>query len=233
MIYTYSKTGIYHKEQKQENQDAVYLEENKNSRFTMMFQADGVGSCINGKRGAQIACLQASNVLSGNEDAFFCFDSRKTSYLVLEQVVCGIRQEAKKYGYIPESYSSTLMFCCVDRMLRRALLFNLGDGAICSISKGICSYLIPPGRVLDHPCLCPQTMTADAFKAASVRTVDLEKETAIFMSTDGLLHEMKNESHGKFLQDKLRNNDYYVLEKTLDLIPNTDDISFTVYCMED
>lgn len=209
------------------------MKESKNGRFAMLLQADGVSSCINGKRGAQIACLQADGVLSGNEEAFFHFDSRKTSYLVLEQVVCEIRREAKRYGYIPESYASTLMFCCIDRMLRKALLFNLGDGAVCGISKGRCSYLIPPDRASDNPCLCPQTMTEDAFKSASVKTVDLEKDIVIFMSTDGLLHEMRNESYGKFIRDKVRNNDYYVLEKALGLIPNMDDISFMAYCMED
>lgn len=233
MIFTYSKKGIYHEEQKLESQDTVYVKENINDRFAMMFQADGVSSCINGKKGAQIACLQAACVLSGNEEAFFRFSSRKTAYLVLEQVVCEIRREAKRYGYIPESYASTLMFCCVDRMLRRALLFNLGDGAVCSISRGRCSYLIPPDRAWGNPCLCPQTMTEGAFKDASVKTVDLEKETVIFMSTDGLLQEMRNKSYGKFVRDKIRSNDYHVLEKALGLIPNMDDISFTAYCMED
>lgn len=209
------------------------MKENKNSRFAMMFQADGVSRCINGQRGAQIACLQAACVLSGNEEAFFHFSSRKTSYLVLEQVVCEIRREAKRYGYIPESYASTLMFCCIDKTLRKALLFNLGDGAVCGISKGKCSYLIPPDQDADNPCLCPQTMTEDAFKAASVKTVDLEKGTVIFMSTDGLLHEMRNKSYGKFIRDKIRNNDYHILEKALGLIPNMDDISFMAYCMED
>lgn len=229
MVFTYSKTGIFHEEHKLEKQDEVYHKEN--NRYAILCQADGVSMCINGRRGAQISCLETASILSGNEEAFFRFSSRKTAYLVLEQAVCRINGEAKKYGELPESYASTLIFCCIDKQLRKALLFNLGDGAICRISGGKCSYLIPPDRISGS--LCPQTMTKDAFKAAAVKIIDLGKESSIFMCTDGLLHEIKNEDYGMSVRNNIRDGNYHALVKALGLIPNTDDISFMAYRMED
>ena len=228
MIFTYSKTGIFHKEQKLDSQDIVYCTET--NRFIMLCQADGVSMCRNGRKGAQISCFEAASILSGNEEAFFNFSKRKTAYLVLEQVVYKINREARQDGNLPESYASTLMFCCIDKQLQQALLFHLGDGAICYISDGNCSYLIPPSCISSS--LCPQTMTKDAFKAVSVKITGLEKGSTIFMSTDGLLHEMKNKDYGMFIKNKIRENDYHVLEKALEPIPNMDDISFLAYHTE-
>lgn len=179
-IKEFTKTGNYNNLRGVRNQDYICAKENKS--FFVMALADGVTSCAKGGEGAQIACKAASDMLI-RSDKWFGFEKEKIACLILEEVLFQIKKEANKNNEHIESYASTLVIAFFDKIKKRLLVFNLGDGAVflSFLKESGYELFSPPKRRGGQPTLIPYL---NAYKDAQIDIID-GFNGKIFICSDG------------------------------------------------
>lgn len=224
MITAYTKTGSAHARDGIPCQDAVYFAENPKMLFIAL--ADGVSECPNSHIGAQVACRAAGDYLLEYAQSLAAFSDQKLAYLILEQVVFALEEKAAELGCAPESLSSTLSFCCVNRKSRSMIAFHLGDGAVYTLEQENAALLIPPAR--DGLGGTVSTLTRNAYKAVQIRRASLPGQTRVLLCSDGVLKAASAPDCTDDLRQSLSLGDPEGLKAALDQAENFDDCSFII-----
>lgn len=163
-----------------ENQDAAAAAENE--RYSVAVLADGVSSCTQARRGAQLACDTAARLLLGCPDFFMSATHDEIVRVILRNVLHALETEAAEQGLAAEDYSSTLSFALYDRAKGTTLLFQLGDGLILGCDGEACIPLIQPGTSRNGTCV---TTTRNAKLQCVTRFVTNQEAASIMLLTDG------------------------------------------------
>lgn len=181
MIYQYSRTGTYHIQNGQNNQDVILTKETK--RFSAAVLADGVSSCSKAAEGAAIAAKALIELLMDSGEFFFGFDSKKTTDFILSRVLFELNKTAQKSGNDAAEYSSTLCSVIFDKTTRKLLYFSLGDSMITATgSKGF-EILAAPYE--DNGTGCCTTTTENASAAVRTAVINAEEYDSVLLLSDG------------------------------------------------
>lgn len=181
--YSYSKTGQWHKAHNQENQDAVYYFENDDIVFCAV--ADGVSSCENSKRGAELACELACRLCRYEYKYFFSIEKEIIKWLIVSYIQKHISSYAEKNGHAPESYASTLCFVCIDKYTDKMITFTLGDSRIYLVN-GKNTVLCTDTASIREDNLTNTTMTVNAYYDVSVTFEVFTEGGSVLLCTDGV-----------------------------------------------
>ena len=178
---TYQKTGEYHSTNGFDNQDAVIKAESKTAEIVVI--ADGVSSCINSKRGAEIACKAVSEIMLNETEYIFSSSKEKIAGLLSAYVYKELMAEAKNNNQPVESYSSTLSFVCYNKISGEVMTFMLGDSLIFLIKKDNIFLACTPE--LFEYCKTYATTTKDVAKVIEINILSPKDNICYLLATDG------------------------------------------------
>lgn len=185
MIYTLSDTGYHHSALSEENQDAVSFATNR--KYTVISLADGVSSCKEAKKGAEIACRAVTDLLLMKGDYFLEFEKDQISRGVMAHVLHEIDRQARKESKCTDEYSSTVESALYDKKHHKLLFFHLGDGVIIASGKNGCRVIANPAHSTAGCCV---TTTQNAVSATKVGIIDTASFDSVVICSDGAWREM-------------------------------------------
>ncbi len=230
MNYTsFSKTGLYHLEVQDENQDALHY--GKDERFVVLALADGVSSCGKAKAGAEIAASELVSFLLRNGKYFMQCEPKTAAFQILEQVIFKLTQQAQRDAIPVEEYSSTLSGVLLDRQTETIFCINLGDGMILANQGDRCLILAQPS---DSRNGCYVTTTRDA--VSTIRTFKRQADDlrAILLCSDGAwLHLYQNGKLKTVAEGLILQGDFVGLQSFLEQQQCKDDCSFLALTLKD
>ena len=177
----YSKIGEYHKENHLGNQDYTYSKETTDGAFYAV--ADGVSSCENSRKGAEIACIISAKVILDDIDYYFDSTPEKTISLILANIRHRICKIAKETNNKDISYASTLCFVCVHKKRHQVMTFVLGDSRVYFFSSEL-AYQKNPVHTYDDNVTCT-TMTKFAQEDAGFSIDNYSEDDRFILCTDG------------------------------------------------
>lgn len=180
MITQFTAAGTHHTREGVENQDAYAAAENE--QYSVAVLADGVSSCSQARRGAQLACDTVARLLLGCPDFFMNATHDEIVRVILRNVLHALETEAAADGLDAAEYSSTLSFALHEHATGAALLFQLGDGLILGCRGEDCIPLIQPGTSRNGTCV---TTTRNAKLQCVTRFLTDEEAESIVLLTDG------------------------------------------------
>lgn len=221
-INQYTKTGEFHRKNRQECQDVVYYRENEDCK--MIALADGASYCKNGKRGAAIACEAAMDFYMESGDDLEKFQEGKAAALVMEQIRYRLQKEAARENNDLDSYASTLAFVFYHKKKNSLTIFNLGDGGVFWTDEGqqCHSMLTAPGQAHYNTLSKPWTGNYEAvLKRKKVSGME-----SIWLCSDGVLNEMKKWQTEESLKKDMAKMDYGDINKRLCESGSEDDLSY-------
>lgn len=222
MIKKLSEAGKYHKETGEENQDVLCCAQNK--KYSVISLADGVSTCQEAKKGAEIACRAITELFFKKADHFLEFDNELLTELVLSHILFELRRQAEADSGELADYSSTIASVLVDKRRERMLCFNLGDSIIMAAGMGSCRVLSKPA---DSSSGCCVTTTEGASSMASVNNFYTCDAETVILCSDGAWKQMFNKNRLKpEVFSMLSNNDYDRLKDFLSRQKCFDDYSF-------
>ena len=228
MVYKFSVSGENHKCDKELNQDVVISK--CNEKYAVIALADGVSSCLESRKGAEIACEELAVLLEKKGDYFFDYDNSKIAVLVMEHITYKLKQYASMLRIDVNELSSTLAGIIYDKKNKRSLYINLGDGMIMAINGSKCTTISKP---VCFPEGCPVTTTKNAYKAVDVNVIDNCSFEAFIIMSDGAWSLFEG---GKDVDDNIEifvsDRNYKELAKYKNKKKGGDDSSFIVYDFE-
>lgn len=193
---TYQKIGKYHLENGLDNQDAVYEAESKTAKIIVI--ADGVSSCANGKKGAEIACKAVSDIMLNETEYMFSSSKEKVAGLLSSYVYKQLSIVAKKDKQPVRSYSSTLSFVCYNKISGKIMTFILGDSLIYLILDGNMTLACNPELFDDSKTYT--TTTKNVTEVIEINIFVSQNNARYLLATDGA---WKTFYSGGILSDKL------------------------------
>lgn len=197
MIRTaYQKTGKYHLEKGLDNQDVVYEAESETAKIIVI--ADGVSSCTNAGKGAEIACKAVSDIMLNETAYMFSSSSGKVADLLSAYVYKQLNIAAKKDNQPISSYSSTLSFVCYNKISREIMTFILGDSLIYMILDGNMTLACKPKLFDDSKTYT--TTTQNVAEIIEINVFLSQNSTLYLLATDGA---WKTFYSGGVLSDKI------------------------------
>ena len=222
-VWTFSKTGMRHVRDNLENQDVIYRNENDRIRFVAV--SDGVSTCANGRKGAEIACEAAFRAFDLEAEYLFSLKEKSIAYLIVKYIQSEIKSFAVNSGESVLSFASTLSFICIDKQTDQAVVFSLGDSAIGVLTDK--KKFLPLGGAPDFSSnVCCAVTTKKAYLDADIVFLRVSRTSSVFIGTDGAWKTMLN--NGK-LNDKVGNylleNDTEKLERYFNEAQSMDDCS--------
>ncbi|MGN0534276.1 MAG: protein phosphatase 2C domain-containing protein [Eubacterium sp.] len=224
-IIKFTKKGQFHRLNKMKNEDVIRCKEN--DRFSIIALADGASSCKNSKTGATVICREIVEFLSKNALVFYKYSGTKTAYLILEQLLYRLKLIAVKQNEDLYSYAATLVFCCIDKVANKLLLFNLGDGAVFEYlgdeHKAV-KPILPPKRI--EKKYTPLVTSDNAYRVADVKIIDAKPNQSILICSDGTLKEF-NSAIDENVELDVENN-CENLSRKINASNNFDDCSFVL-----
>lgn len=165
-----------------ENQDFVFSAENESAAFFAV--ADGVSACKNSRLGAQIACEVSGDILLDHVRYYFDSAAEKVKAILLMNIRSAISKSAKKEGFDPEDYASTLSFVCFDKQTNRVMTFSLGDSRIYRVRD---NELINLNKTVVHECnMVCSTISYSAENEAVICKTERNADDTFLLCTDGM-----------------------------------------------
>lgn len=217
-----TRIGTHHLNTREENQDVICHAQNQD--FCIISLADGVSSCKEAKKGAEIACSAVTNLLLKKGDAFFDTSSGQISESILSHILYQLNQCAAESSSPVEEYSSTLSTILLDKKRKRFLCFHLGDGLILGTQEGKCRVLAMP---CDSSSGCCVTTTRQAETMVTVRIMDADLFDSVLICSDGAWRAMYKRNRLKpDVFHLLVNHEFNKLEEFLAQQNCFDDYSF-------
>ncbi len=176
----YQKTGEYHLLHGLQSQDVVMQAENDTAKISVI--ADGVSSCENGRRGAEIACEAVSSVMLNETDYIFAASKGKTASLLSAYIYKKLLMEARAHNKPVESYASTLSFVCYNKLSGETMTFVLGDSLVYLIEQGDVTLACSTEIFYNH-----MTHTTTTKNVADVIDINFSKKSDVkfLLATDG------------------------------------------------
>lgn len=219
IIYAYSKTGEWHKENAIENQDFLFGCENEYASFFAI--ADGVSACKNGADGARIACEVCADIIMDHVSYYFNSANDKVKLIILTNIENAVKKQAVLSNTNPEEYASTLNFVCYNKITEQVLIFSLGDSRIYRIANGKAEY-INRTLVHGHNKVC-STISYGAQNEAVLHIFNAAADDSFLLCTDGM---WKIAEADGLLNQTIELFDGEDLAKKLDRCETRDDCSF-------
>lgn len=222
MIYQFSTVGNYHRKEGVDNQDAFAVAEN--GQYSAAALADGVSTCPRSREGAQAACDTAVSLLYGKPEFFLSGSREATARVMLDSIMSKLQSLASDGDPVP--LSSTLAFVLLDKVARRALLFQLGDGLVAGNRNGRWVSLIQPDSSMDGTCV---TTTAGASRRCRAVCIDAANWDSFMLMTDGAWRTFSR--HGRVMPavaEAYGRGEYAFLAHALQNNPAEDDRSFLI-----
>lgn len=156
----------------------------ENDRFDFYAVADGVSSCVNSKKGAEIACSVACDVMINEFDYYIDSPVRKAAWLITRHIQTKLSEYADRSTQKVETFASTLCFICIDKNSGRAFSFTLGDSHLYILNSGkIC--LAKETKLYRNNMICA-TVTESAEEAAIINSYNKEEYDGFVLCTDGV-----------------------------------------------
>lgn len=193
---TYQKTGKYHLEKGLDSQDIVYEVESKTAKIIVI--ADGVSSCTNGGKGAEIACKAVSDIMLNETAYMFSSTKEKVAGLMTAYVYKQLSIAAKKDKQPVISYSSTLSFVCYNKISGEIMTFILGDSLIYLILNGNMTLVCKPKLFDDSKTYT--TTTQNVAEVIEINVFASKNSARYLLATDGA---WKTFYSGGILSDKI------------------------------
>ena len=167
--------------QNTENQDALFYEETENFLFYAV--ADGVSTCKNSRKGAEVTCKAVCDILLNEFDYFFNSNSKKVSWLILNYIKKQLNILANQSNQSFNSYASTLCFVCIKKGNNTAITFTLGDSHLYILDS---KKLFLEDGIIDYEdnIVCA-TVTENAEKNAVVNFYENFNYDGIIICSDG------------------------------------------------
>ena len=210
---------MYHIQNNIVNQDSIISA--KNERFEIIALADGVSSCENSKKGADIACKVVTDIMLSCAEMFFEFSCKKTAYLIANEVKTALKQEAKKVNASIESFSSTLCFACYDKKTKKVMTFQVGDSNLFLLYANGCRI---SSDGYDESAF---TTSKDVDEKVIIKIFNAEELQGIMLCSDGAWRILfENNILSKRVSESLKFSNYNELNKYFDKSSNIDDCSY-------
>ena len=145
--------------------------------------ADGVSSCKNSRKGAEISCEVICDIMFDEFDYFFNSCAEKASWLIVNYIKKQLHILAEQNNQKIESYASTLCFICIEKVSGRAITFTLGDSHIYILNSN--EAFLEEG-ILDYfdNMICA-TVTQNAEKNAIITFYDKFNFDGVIICSDG------------------------------------------------
>lgn len=222
MVTQCCKSGIFHNNDADRNQDVVFSAENRN--YITITLADGVSSCKEARNGAQAAGRAVMDLLLLKGSFFLTLGQEKRAELVVSHLQYELQQHASQAGRPFSEYASTVAGILLEKKTKRMLLFNLGDSLILSVQNGMCKILSMPS---DSAAGCPVTTTKGAARLARTGVFDASFMESVLICSDGAWKNMFDRNYlRKDVKQMLLETDYKALAQFLQLQNCYDDYSF-------
>lgn len=145
--------------------------------------ADGVSSCINCKRGAEIACQAVSEIMLEETEYIFSANKDKIAGLLSAYIYRKLLFEAKQNKQTVDSYASTLSFVCYNKITNEIMTFVLGDSLIYLIDKGNITLVTLPD--LPGGSTTYATTTKDVVDVINIKIFKAQDDSRFLLATDG------------------------------------------------
>ena len=224
MNVRWSKAGTRHRKEGLENQDVVL--QGSTGRFEVVALADGVSSCREAKKGAEIACGAILDLLLQKGEYFWKFEQKKRAELIVEHVFYKLKEAAEKNGVAVEELSSTLAAVLLDKQTKQLLYFNLGDGMLLAVRPECCKILFVPADSAEG---CPVTTTRGAASVVQTEVLDASALQSVVLCSDGAWQLMFKQGRLKAeCAGLLQGASFTQLGQYLDEQEGMDDYSFIV-----
>lgn len=182
IICSYSKTGEYHKKNNKENEDVLFCKTNEHFDFYAI--ADGVSSCSNSKKGAEIVCSAACSIMMNEFDYYIDSSANKAAWLITECIKQKLSEHAIESSQKVESFASTLCFFCIEKKSGRAISYTLGDSHLYIInSEGL---FLSKGTLLYENNVVCATVTENADRAVAINYYNKDEYDGFMLCTDGI-----------------------------------------------
>lgn len=219
--HEYSSAGTNHNGNEQENQDVVLSGHNRN--FEVAVVADGVSTCTKGKEGAEIAAKAIESLFLSKGNELMQFDEKQITDVLVQHMLYYLNKQAEADGISVEEYSSTMTAIVVDKLNKKTLTFNLGDGLIMGVQDGKIKVAGMPADTRDGT---PTTTTKNVSSIAEAKVHDGIWDSTILCS-NGAWKEMFNKNKlkpeiAKMILDK----DFERVIEYLEQQETTDDRTF-------
>lgn len=217
-----SLAGRYHDFNNDYNQDSVMYNEDK--RFCAMVLADGVSSCDESAKGAEIVCSAVTEYLFRNGERLFCMRKHEIADCIISHILYELNIAATRELNEIEEYSSTVAFVLCDRHTGKMLYFSIGDSLIIATKRNNCSIVAMPG---DSRNGCYVTTTENVSSLAKVGIIETDDMNSIVICSDGAWHLMYNRNRlAQDIKSLLIAQNYAGLKNVLTERERFDDCSF-------
>lgn len=222
VINKLSETGMYHKANNEENQDALYSGENR--RFTVITLADGVSECKEAKTGAEIAVKSLTELFLKKGEYFINFDKKQIAEFAVSHINYELRKKAESEKRNIEDYSSTVASVLLDRKSERLLYFSIGDSVIIASESGKCKIISNPS---DSSQGCCVTTTKGAETMAKTNIINVSGLDSVIICSDGAWKGIfKRNKLKEEVKELIKDNNYSELNKFIKYQDSFDDSSF-------
>ncbi|MCD8148081.1 MAG: protein phosphatase 2C domain-containing protein [Clostridiales bacterium] len=211
LIKEVSETGAYHNGINGENQDFLSYAQNRN--FSVISLADGVSTCKEARRGAEIASGAITDLFLKRGASFMKFEGDRIAGFALSHILHELEQESTVASESIEEYSSTVASVLADKKNRKIMCFNLGDGIILGTGNERCRVLVMPDDSSNGCCV---TTTRGASASATVKIIDIGSMESVLICSDGAWRLMYEK--GKLREeaaDLLKHNEFDGLKEFL------------------
>jgi len=222
LIDKLSVTGMYHKDNNEENQDALFFGENK--RFTVITLADGVSKCKEGKAGALVAGKALTDLFLRKGDYFIEFKKEQTVDFAISHILYELRKKSETDKKNIEDYSSTIASVLLDKKAKKLLYFSIGDSIIITVKNKNCDIIAKP---LDSSLGCCVTTTKGVEKAVKTDIINMFGIDSVLICSDGAWRNMFE--MGKLnneVKEFIINNEHDKLKQFIEHSNSFDDSSF-------
>jgi hypothetical protein len=222
LIYKLTKTGKYHLQNNQQNQDVVLSGENR--RYAVIALADGVSECSRAGEGARLACETVIEMLLANGKHFLKFCAEKTADFVTAQIRYALKDLAELDGERVEEFSSTFACVLLDKVTKKMMYYNLGDSLVAATEQDKCWVLATP---FDSTYGCCVTTTKNAEKTVKTAVVDASVFSSVVICSDGAWRMMYDRGRMKpDVKKSLSEQSYDALDELLNDGDSFDDYSY-------
>lgn len=177
----YKKTGNYHIANGLPNQDCVWEAENEIIKVAII--ADGVSTCKNSLKGAEIVCKAVGEILLDEAEYIFASGKEKTAGLIAAYIYKKLLIEANVQKEKVESFSSTISFVCFNKAIGKVMTFVLGDSLIYGI-KGD-SFLLACSPVISDENGILTTTTHGIEDYIDINIFSTDDYSRFVLCTDG------------------------------------------------
>lgn len=191
----YLQKGISHVQNGTNCQDSVLIFENEDCIVASL--ADGLGSLKYSEVAAQTATETVCNFFFELKNPFEKFDTKEDlAQHILDAVVMNIQDKANVMGVPLNEMDCTLVFVCVLKRPKQAIIGRLGDSAICVIAENKAIAINDGNKSANGT---NAIFDNDAIENFDIKTLDLEEKNiyGFILSSDGLENElyMKGSDH--------------------------------------